>query len=318
MSKYAFGVDIGGTTIKIGLFEPDGKVIEKWEIPTNKNEQSRYILSEVAAEIKNTIKKKNLNREDLLAVGVGVPGPVLEGQIVNVCVNLGWTQKNVATELSALLDGAIVRIGNDANVAALGEQWMGGGKGYSNSVMITLGTGVGGGIILNSKIIEGAHGAGGEIGHIHMIDDEKDACGCGNHGCLEQYASAPGIVRMTKKKLSACNTSSSLRNIQDLTCKDVFDAAKSNDAIACEIVDETAHMLGTACAHIACIVDPDVFVFGGGVSKAGNILIDAIRKHYVPLTFQACRQAELTLATLGNDAGIYGAVKLAIDYINQN
>ena len=204
-----------------------------------------------------------------------------------------------------------VTAGNDANVAALGEMWKGGGAGYHNVVMVTLGTGVGGGIIINGKIVTGSNGAGGEIGHIHVTDSVDKPCNCGNTGCLEQVASATGVVYLANKKLASCDTPSVLRD-GEVSAKSVFDAVKAGDAVAQEIAEEFGRYLGLACANIAGVVDPQVFVIGGGVSKAGKILFDYIEKYYKKYAFPSCKDAKFALATLGNDAGIYGAAKLML------
>ena len=236
MKKYGFGVDIGGTTCKIGLFETSGKMLDKWEIPTNKADNGGHILDDVAASIDEKMKSASIAKEDVEGIGVGVPGPVLEDGSVSVCVNLGWGQVQVADELSSKT-GLPVKVGNDANVAALGEMWQGGGKGFSNIVMVTLGTGVGGGIILGGKMLSGVNGAGGEIGHIQVNDDETEVCGCGRKGCLEQYTSATGIVRMPNTLLNATDRPCALRNVQYVATKEVLDAAKRGDELAAEIVD---------------------------------------------------------------------------------
>ena len=305
MKKYGFGVDIGGTTCKIGLFETSGKMLDKWEIPTNKADNGGHILDDVAASIDEKMKSASIAKEDVEGIGVGVPGPVLEDGSVSVCVNLGWGQVQVADELSSKT-GLPVKVGNDANVAALGEMWQGGGKGYTGVVMVTLGTGVGGGIIHNGKIIPGANGAGGEIGHITVNTEEKDTCGCGRKGCLEQYTSATGIVRMANTLLNTTDRPSALRNVQYVSAKEVFDAAKQGDELAAEIVDRHGKCLGKALAQIACVVDPEVFVIGGGVSKAGTIITDTTEKYFKEYAFHACKNTKFTLATLGNDAGMYG------------
>ena len=306
MKKYGFGVDIGGTTCKIGLFETSGKMLDKWEIPTNKADNGGHILDDVAASIDEKMKSASIAKEDVEGIGVGVPGPVLEDGSVSVCVNLGWGILNVEDELEKLI-GYPVKAGNDANVAALGEMWQGGGKGHSNLVMVTLGTGVGGGIILNGKMLFGVNGAGGEIGHICVDDSETETCGCGNKGCLEQYTSATGVVRLAGRAMAASDKKSTLRELEAVTAKDVFDAAKAGDELALEIVDTQARILGRALAQIACVVDPEIFVIGGGVSKAGSILTDSVKKYFEHYAFHACRQTKFALAQLGNDAGIYGS-----------
>ena len=314
MKPYAFGVDIGGTTIKMGFFSSDGKFIDHWEIPTRTENNGEKVLPDIARAIKKKLKESALSLDDLEGVGVGVPGPVLSDGVVNKCVNLGWDVVDVRRQLSSLLDGVSVEVGNDANVAALGEQWNGGGKGHANVVMVTLGTGVGGGIILNGKILAGANGAAGEIGHMKVRDNETAVCGCGKKGCLEQYGSATGVVRLAKLALAANPTAvTPLKDLDPLTAKDVFDYAKTGDEFSLSIVDIVGKMLGEAIAHITCVVDPDVVVIGGGVSKAGQILLDAVEKYYRPAAFHASRGIDFKLAVLGNEAGMYGAVRMVLN-----
>lgn len=313
MSKYsyAYGIDVGGTTVKCGLFQVDGIYVESWEIPTRTEDKGINVIPDIAETILKNMEAHGLSRKDVAGVGIGVPGPVRDGGVVSGCVNLGWGEYHVASELSGRLGGIRVEVGNDANVAALGEQWRGGGQGYRNVVMITLGTGVGGGIIIGGKILAGAHGAGGEIGHITVNRNETIACNCGKKGCLEQYGSATGIVRKAKEVLAAGNKAS-LLNIDTVTSKDVFDAAKTGDEAATAVVQFAGRMLGQAAATITCVVDPDVIVIGGGVSRAGQILLDAITRYYVPNAFTACRDIPFKLAVLGNNAGMYGAVRMVL------
>ena len=313
MKPYAFGVDIGGTTIKLGLFSTDGKLLDSWEIPTRTQEKGVHILPDIAAAVETKLAQKGLSQEDVEGVGMGVPGPVGADGTVFGCVNLGWNRFNVAQQFFRL-SGLKTKVGNDANVAALGEMWQGGGKGFENVVMVTLGTGIGGGILIGGKILAGSHGAGGEIGHIHALDDEPEACGCGNHGCMEQYGSATGIVRLAKRCLAAHpDQATSLRDLPALTAKDVFDAAKAGDRVALTLVDQVGDLLGKCTATIAAVVDPQVFVVGGGVSKAGSILIDAMEKGYQKYAFPACRATSFKLAQLGNAAGIFGGCKMVLD-----
>ena len=315
MSKYCFGVDVGGTTIKIGLFSPEGEVIEKWEIPTRTDNNGSNILPDIAGAILSKLKERGITKDEVIGVGIGVPGPVDDMGMVYRAVNLGWDVMNINETLGGLL-GLPVKAGNDANVAALGEMWCGGGKGYKDLVLATLGTGVGGGVITNGKIVTGSKGAGGEIGHIHIVDDEPEACGCGNHGCLEQYASATGIVRLANRKLASTKEESVLRaakEANELSAKAVFDAVKDGDKVACEIAEEFGMYLGKGFAMIGAVVNPEVFVLGGGVSKAGEILCDYVSKNYEKYAFHGCKNASFKLATLGNDAGIYGAAKLVLD-----
>lgn len=305
MADYVFGVDIGGTTVKIGLFTVDGNLTEKWEITTRVDEGGKYILNDIAESLENKMKERNISKENVAGIGMGVPGPVKEDGTVLRCANLGWGIFNVSDELGSII-GLPVKVGNDANMAALGEMWQGGGKGYSNIVMVTLGTGVGGGIILNGKMLSGVNGAGGEIGHIQVNDTETEVCGCGRKGCLEQYTSATGIVRMANIALNNTDRPSSLRTVQYVSAKEVFDAAKNGDDLAIELVENHGKCLGKALAMIACVVDPEVFVIGGGVSRAGSIITDTTAKYFQEYCFHACKKTQFTLATLGNDAGIYG------------
>lgn len=311
MGKLCFGVDLGGTTVKMGLFTVEGALLQDWEIPTRKEDNGSHILDDIAASIKEKIVNDSIDEEDVVGVGIGVPGPVTPNGIVKGCVNLGWGDVPVEESLKDKT-GFNVKAGNDANVAALGELWQGGGKGFNSLVMVTLGTGVGGGIVVDGKIIAGSHGAGGEIGHMGVVYDETECCNCGKKGCLEQVASATGIVKETKKLLTDEGMDSSLRSYDTFTAKDVFDEAKKGDALALMAVDKLGEYIGIALSHIACVVDPDAFIIGGGVSKAGDFLIDAIQKHYVERAFTQCRKTPIKLATLGNSAGIYGSAKLVL------
>ncbi len=314
MGMKCIGIDVGGTTVKVGLFETDGTLLEKWEVKTRREENGKYILPDVAESIRGKLAELGLDlKKDIAGAGLGVPGPVLPDGSVEVCVNLGWHNVNPQRELGGLLEGIPVKSGNDANVAALGEMWQGGGKGYSDIIMITLGTGVGGGVILNQKILDGRHGLGGEIGHIHVRDDEWEHCNCGGVGCLEQIASATGIAREARRKMAADERDSALRRFgDDVTAKDVLDAAKAGDALADEVVEVVARYLGLALGQAALIVDPEIFVIGGGVSKAGQFLVDRIFKYYDFFTPISQNKAKIGLATLGNDAGIYGAARLIL------
>lgn len=311
MSQYVFGVDIGGTTVKLGFFEANGNVVDKWEIPTRTENGGEAILPDVAESIQKKMQEKGITKDAVVGVGVGVPGPVDADGVVHVAVNLGWGVFNVSETLSGLLDGMEVKTGNDANVAALGEMWKGGGQGYKNMVAVTLGTGVGGGIIINGEILSGAVGAGGEIGHIHVEDDEQDICGCKNRGCLEQYASATGVVRLAKRKLQG-DEESVLRN-GELSAKAVFDAVKAGDKVAIWVAQQFGYYLGKGLAAVAGVVNPEAFVIGGGVSKAGEVLFEYIKPYYESYVFHASRNVDFKLATLGNDAGIYGAAKMVLD-----
>ncbi len=310
MKEYCFGIDVGGTTVKCGLFNVKGDVLDKWEIPTRTENNGCNILPDVAETIAAKIAEKALDRTEIAGVGVGVPGPVNENGEVPTAVNLHWGYVHLVEQMERLT-GLSVKAGNDANVAALGEMWKGGGAGYHNVVLVTLGTGVGGGIIHNGQIVTGSHGAGGEIGHIHVTDDVDRDCNCGNRGCLEQVTSATGITYLANRRLAKDDVPSVLRG-QEISAKAVFDAVKENDAVAMEIAEEFGRYLGMALANIAGVADPDVFVIGGGVSKAGPVLLEYIEKYYKKYAFLACKETPFALAELGNDAGIYGAAKLVL------
>lgn len=310
MKKYCFGVDVGGTTIKMGLFNIDGEVLDKWEIKTHTENGGKDILPDIAASINTKLEEKGISKEEVTGVGCGIPGPINEDGIVPHTANLGWGYKEVSRELSELT-GLNCKGGNDANVAALGEMWKGGAAGYKNVVMVTLGTGVGGGIIVGGKILTGSNGAGGEIGHLHVDDDIPGHCGCGNQGCLEQVASATGIVNLAYQALAASDKPSILRE-GEVTAKTVFDAVKAEDPLAMEVAERFGKYLGTALANIAAVTDPQAIVIGGGVSKAGPILLSYVEKYYEKYCFKSCRNVKFALAILGNDAGIYGSAKLVI------
>lgn len=311
MANYLFGVDVGGTTVKMGLFDQDGNVIEKWEIPTRTANGGEKILPDIADSIKAKMTEKGIKKADVIGAGVGVPGPVDGNGTVHRAVNLGWGEVDLKKELSGLLDGMRVEAGNDANVAALGEMWKGGGQGHRNLVAVTLGTGVGGGIIINGEILTGATGAGGEIGHIHVEDNETEACGCGNFGCLEEYASATGITRLANRALAASDKDSVLRS-GEVSAKTVFDAVKAGDELAIQVAEKFGEYLGKGLGVIAGVINPEIFVIGGGVSKAGEVLFDYIKPAFEKTVFHGCKNAAFALATLGNDAGIYGAARLLL------
>lgn len=311
MSKYCFGIDVGGTSVKCGLFQTDGTLADKWEIPTRTENQGENILPDVAEAIRNKMQERGIEKADVAGVGIGIPGPINTKGEAACAVNLYWGFKPVAKELSELT-GLPAKAGNDANVAALGEAWKGAAAGAQNVVMATLGTGVGGGIIVDGKIVAGHHGAGGEIGHANIDHSETEKCNCGNSGCLEQYASATGIVRVARQILESSSETSTLRGIEKLTAKDVLDAFKAGDVLAGKIMEQVGDKLGGALAFIAAVVDPEAIVIGGGVSKAGQPLIDCIQKYYRQYAFSLCKDTPMVIASLGNDAGIYGAAKMVL------
>ena len=308
MKNYCFGIDVGGTTVKLGLFSTAGELLDKWEITTRTENFGENILSDICEAMEAKLAEKEISLDDIEGVGIGLPGPITNDGTVLQCVNLGWGTFNVEEKLSEMFRGIKVKAGNDANVAALGEAWQGGGKDYDDIVMITLGTGVGGGVIINGKILTGYNGGAGEIGHMHVDDNETDSCNCGRKGCLEQFTSATGVVRLAKRLMNNTDKETKMREFgENITAKDVFDLAKEGDAGANEVVETMGTYLGTAMSHIAVVVNPQAFIIGGGVSKAGQFLIDAIKDKYRETCFAACGDAAVHLATLGNDAGMMGA-----------
>lgn len=309
--KYGFGVDLGGTTVKIAYFDETGKMLSKWEIPTRRENGGEKIIPDIADSVNRYRKEHNIPDEELLGVGIGVPGAVVKG-VVNRCVNLGWGVVPIEEELSKGT-GLSVKASNDANVAALGEYWVGGGQGSENVIFITLGTGVGGGIILDGKLLNGTHGAGGELGHMVLNPKETAICGCGKRGCVEQYCSATGIVRMAKLEMEASSDPSVLRNVEKLTCKDIFDAGRQGDQLALKVLDQYYAYMGEFLANVCAVVNPECVVIGGGVSKAGSVLLDGIKPYFMKYVFHAASDVTFALASLGNDAGAYGAFKLAVD-----
>lgn len=311
MGKYIFGVDVGGTSVKMGLFDAAGEVLDKWEIPTRTENGGEKILPDIADSINQKIAEKKYAKEEIAGIGIAVPGPVDAAGVVNRAVNLGWGVTPVKETIEKLC-GIPTVVGNDANVAALGEMWKGGGQGYTSLVLVTLGTGIGGGVIVDGCLVTGAAGAGGEIGHMHVMDGEEEACNCGCKGCLEQYGSATGIVRLAKRTLAKSDKPSVLRD-GDITAKAVFDAVKEGDEAAIDIAGEFGEILGKGFAMIASVLNPAAFVIGGGVSKAGEILFDYIRPPFEKYVFPGAKDAKFVLATLGNDAGIYGGAKLVLD-----
>lgn len=311
MSQKCIGIDIGGTTVKLGIFTTEGELLKKWEVFTRTDDDGKYILSDIADSIKEKIAEWEMPLSDFIGAGMGLPGPVEADGHIPFCVNLGWKEGNPQEELSALL-GIPVKSGNDANVAALGEMWQGGGRGYKDMVMVTLGTGVGGGVILNEQMWPGMKGVAGEIGHMHIMEDETEVCNCGGCGCLEQAASATGIVRVAKRILASEEGGSSLRSVENLTAKDVLDAAKAGDSLAMKSVEKSMRYLGWALANITMVLDPEAYIIGGGVSKAGTFLTEMIQKHHDVMSPMSTQKAKVVLAELGNDAGIYGAARLIL------
>lgn len=310
--RYGFGIDVGGTTVKLAYFDELGNLLHKWEIPTDTADGGCRILPDIAAAVKNYLQTEKIPMESVIGIGIGVPGPVSSKGVVNKCVNLGWGVFNIAEALSSLT-GLPVKAGNDANVAALGEYWKGGGEGCENMIMATLGTGVGGGIVVGGQVLHGSHGSGGEIGHLVLNRDEEALCGCGKRGCAEQYCSATGLSTLAKRQLAGSDAPSSLRQVEKIMAKDVFDAAAAGDPIGKAALEQYFAYLGEFLADLSCVIDPEVIVLGGGVCKAGQVLLDGIEPYFHKYVFHAASSVRFAIAELGNDAGAYGAFKLALD-----
>ncbi|MBE6995844.1 MAG: ROK family glucokinase [Ruminococcaceae bacterium] len=313
MKPYVFGADIGGTSVKLGFFSADGALIEKWEIPTRTENGGEAILPDVAASVREAMARHGIAGGQVEGIGIAVPGPVDAAGVVYKCVNLGWGVFSIRERMRELLpEIPVVAAGNDANVAALGELWQGGGRGYRSAVMITLGTGVGGGVVLDGKIVAGKNGGAGEIGHITVEPEETLECTCGKRGCLEQYASARGVADLAKRMLAECNTPSALRDLGDFTAKELCEQAERGDVMALSVLERFGDYLGRAMSFISCTVDPDVYIIGGGMSRAGEIVLAPVRKAYRKYAFHVSAGTDAVIADLGNDAGIYGCAKMVL------
>lgn len=312
MKNYCFGVDIGGTSVKIGLFEMDGTLVCKSQVPTCKQNGGSRILPDIAAELKRLCSTHKIEDDQIIGIGIGVPGPVSKRSMVHGCVNLGWGEYNVSEEMNRLT-GWNVTVGNDANVAALGEQWLGAGREYQSIIMVTLGTGVGGGIVYEGRILPGSHGAAGEIGHMPVLQEESHyTCGCGKHDCLELASSANGLVRMAQDVLNQSEEASAMRGLSSLTAKEICDFAVQGDALALRAVHITCDRLGVMMANAACVIDPEAFVIGGGMAAASELLFPLIAQSYQKRVFPNLRDLPIVAAKLGNDAGICGAARMAL------
>lgn len=312
MKEYAFGIDLGGTTAKVGLFTTSGKLLEKWEVSTDTSNNGAHILENLAAAVQQKMQEKGLSADKVEGVGLGVPGPVLDSSIVPiVCANLGgWGNRNVSIELSELLGGIRVLVGNDANVAALGEIWMGAAQGCRSAVMVTLGTGVGGGIIVDGQIVSGLGGAGGEVGHSLLVLDGQP-CTCGRSGCWEAYASATALIRQGKEA-AASHPDSLLNRYPALTGRDVFDAADDGDAAAKAVLDRYYDYVAAGITNLVNILSPEMVLIGGGISRQGKRLLAPIRRYVAANCFGGTERPQpvIQAAQLGNEAGIIGAAAL--------
>lgn len=310
--KKIIGIDLGGTTVKMGLFLENGELLHSWFIETDTTDDGKNIISDIATSIEQVLKEQNVDFNDILGAGIGAPGPVTNDGVIHGAVNLGWSEMNLAGALQKLINVPVYAT-NDANSAALGELWQGSAKGYLNMIFVTLGTGVGGGVIIDGNIVNGAHGGGGEVGHMPLILEDGEQCNCGRRGCLETVTSATGIVRETKKALIIYNEKTLLSNNDKLTARDIFDAAKAGDQFAITMVDKYSYYLGIGLAQMAAVTNPDVIIIGGGVSKAGTFLLDNVKKHFLGSVFPPIKDVQFKIAELENDAGIYGAAYLVVN-----
>ncbi|MBS4173535.1 ROK family glucokinase [Bacillus sp. FJAT-49736] len=316
-NKWIVGVDLGGTSVKLAFVQEDGEILHKWEIPTDKSEQGINILSDINESINEKLMSLGETKDKLIGIGMGAPGAVdKEKGIIYEAVNLGWPKNYPIVEILSDLSNLPVEIDNDANCAALGEMWKGAGNGARDIVCITLGTGVGGGVIVNGSIVQGVKGAAGEIGHITIIPDGGAPCNCGKTGCLETIASATGIARIAKEALEKHNGDSALKALYlkkgSIEAKDVFESASHGDSLSASIIDHVTLPLGLVLANIGNVLNPKKIVIGGGVSRAGDLLLNPLQRYFTQFAYSAvAASTELVIATLGNDAGILGAAWLA-------
>ena len=312
--KIFVGIDVGGTSVKIGLFSTKVRLLDKWEIKTVVSNDCMPLLERIVDSIRGKIDTYRIE-----GIGIGVPGPVNADSVCFGCVNLGWGVEDAATKMKKILPHVTnVKVLNDANAACLGELKSGAGKGYESAFMLTLGTGIGGGYAIADDVLRGTHGAAGEVGHIIVNPSETLSCNCGRQGCLEQYCSAKGVARMAKEMLAKEPCDTKLNAIKDFTSKEICDFAKANDEFAIKVLDRFSDYMGLALSHLACTVDPAVFIIGGGMSKAGDIVIDAIKKGYAKYAFLVTKDTDIKQAELKNDAGMYGAVWSLLTNVTDN
>jgi glucokinase len=317
--RYGFGVDLGGTTVKIAYFNEEGNLLQKWEIPTVTEGSGSQILPDIAASINGFLFEKGIGKESVIGIGIGVPGPVDGKGTVNKCINLGWGVFNIHEALGELT-GLPVRAGNDANVAALGESWKGGGEGCDNMILATLGTGVGGGIVIDGKVYSGFNCAGGELGHM-VIEYNGKLCSCGRRGCWEAYSSATGLTNMTKEKVLECRykrVPSLMVNEEDangkVSARTAFSAMKKGDVAAKEVVDKYIRYLACGLSNVINIFQPEVLSIGGGVCNEREWLLNPLMELLASeqYTRDGAKQTKVLIAELGNDAGIIGAAGLGL------
>lgn len=316
MKPYAFGVDLGGNAIKIGLFQTTGNLVEKWTIPTRLEDHGSHLLSDVVDAIRAKMEERSLTWDVVEGVGMGVPGPVDQDGTVMRCVNLGWDILNVPKAVQEL-EPAIekLKVANDVNAATLGEMWQGGAQWNNSAVMVTLGVGVGSGIVVDNKVFVGSTGAAGEIGHMCVNPKETERCTCGNYGCLEQYCSDTGLVHIAKMVLEELPEAPSMLREGEITPETICQAAKKGDIAASEVMERFGQLMGQALTAVACTVNPQVFVIGGQMAQAGMVILKPIEAYFRRYAFHAFRNTPFVLAELGEDAGIYGSVRMLFDEV---
>lgn len=308
--RYGFGVDIFGPNIKFGFFDEKGELLDKWKIAHSVAHNGNQILPAVADEIESYMSRKQLMEDDIIGVGVGIPGPVNENGVVNKCVNFGWGVFNIDRALAGLT-GLNVRSGNNANLSALGEYWR--GKGSKNMVLAAMNTGLGGAVICGGTLVCGAHGGGGEIGHMIVNTNEEERCTCGRRGCAEQYCTPTGIVRLARRKLASSQKPSVLRSARFFDYKAVLSVAEKGDQLALEVMNQVYRYTGQALASVCCVTNPDTIVLGGEFCKIGRPALESIERHFHQYIFHANQNVSFRLAALDTDACIYGAFKLVLD-----
>lgn len=316
MKDKIIGIDLGGTSAKMAIVSLKGEILEKWTVSTNILEDGIHIVPNLIESLEERIELYKMSAADFLGIGMGSPGKVdADTKTVIGAYNLNWsTLREIGKAFEKAFDIPFY-IENDANIAALGEQWKGAGEGALDCVTVTLGTGVGGGVVVNGQLVRGATGTAGEIGHLTIDTQGQFDCTCGKKGCLETVASATGIMHLARHfALEYVGDSIVKARIDDgseVTSKDIFDAAKEGDYFGLQVVDRFAHYLGLACSHLANSLNPSKIVLAGGVAQAGEFLLDKVNEQFIEYCFPQIRNKEtLVLAQLGNDAGIMGAAQL--------
>lgn len=312
------GIDLGGTTTKFAIMKPQGEIQQRWSIQTDVLNDGNNIIPNIIDSINHHLQLYQMSAKQFQGIGIGTPGSVdYQTGTVDSAFNLNWDRPMALKEQIELHTNIPVQVENDANVAALGERWLGAGNNADNVAFVTLGTGVGGGIIINGQIVHGQGGSAGEIGHM-TINPQGYRCTCGKRGCLETVASATGIVHVARdyaqEYAGDSELKASLDNGDDLTAKDVFDLAKQNDPLALKVTSAVCDQLGLALSIVAVTINPQYIIIGGGVSNAGDFLLQRVRESYNRYVFSSVKKTTtLTLATLGNEAGVIGAASLILN-----